>query len=589
MLKKTLDGTITVCITCVIIYYFWFVFRYSANVPVGDDFEVFLHFWLQYKQAPTVGEKLRLLFAQFVEHRLAYTRFVFLLMAEFNLVDFRFILLVGNLSLVALFLLIRHLLCITFRLPIYCLLPPALLIFQPCYSFDGSLWPAATLAYFPVAVGAVLTIYLLTLRTPNAFQNSLLAALFTTFSFGNGQFVWPIGMALLFLQRRHQQLAVWSATMGFALIGYYLNYQINPSRPDVFQNLTRFPFYIFLNVLTFLGGLTERTEGYVQPLTWANLPALVAGTGVLMLFGFVMLLYTNTRWQPARLHNLTRYSRVVFSQEPRMGLFWLGTLGFFVLSGVVFSIARTDATALFSHVNRYRIHSVCAIVLCYCFVAVYVRQRPQWATLSATVSLLFAVLSYHHFAYHFAENARTYRAGAYNWYHQKQWGIYYETYYWESAAKIISDQFEAQALNLYQFPVDLFSAADTTQVCVSIQLNHTNSHSIVQNTSLPANYSSPTDGVYVLLQSTHATRLLAAHLKPHSVFRWLRTGQYYGSGFHLAINKLKMLPGTYQIDLIHRQHDRNTRYKTGSVLTIAAPEQTHSQNKTLIRSVGGGR
>jgi hypothetical protein len=521
-----------------------------------------------------LSEKVSLIFAQFVEHRLGYTRLVFLILAQFNLFDLRLVVLIGNLSLIGIFLVFRHLLCSTFRLPSYFLIPVALIIFQPCYSFDGSLWPAATLAYFPVAGGVFLSLYLLSFDTHKAFFYSILAALFATFSFGNGQFVWLIGLVLLLLQGRYRQFSVWLVVSASTLVGYYMSYQVNPSRPNIFHNLVSFPKYIFLNVLVFLGGLTERIENYTQLLSKDNLPSLAIGFVVVFLFGLNVLLYVNHLWKPKTLQPLTKLSNTIFNQKPQMAFLWIGVIGFFVLSAVIFSVSRTEANIIYGHINRYRIHSVCVVLLCYCFVLLCANQRSWVLSITLLLSAGFSMYNYYYFTYFFAEGTCIYQAGLYNWNNQKQWGIYNETDYWEPASKAITEMFEEKAYNIYQLPKGLLIEADTATIDVGVSVKKlptaANQPLIVsiRNDTMIGQYTNPADGIYVLLKSSKRSLLFAGHLRRMPLKNYIQTGKYYDSGFDFELNANKFPVGTYSIGIIQRQKDKNTFLPTSQTIQI---------------------
>lgn len=583
MNKRLLVALTTVVIALWIAFYFWFAFRYSSNIPVGDDFELFLHFWLKYQHATSFSEKLALLFAQFVEHRLGYTRFVFLFLAKWGLVDFRIIALVGNLSLVGLFFIFRHLLCRHFRLPIYYLLPVAFLIFQPCYSFDGVLWPAATLAYFPVAVGAILTLYLLGQQTRLTFWLGLFAGIVTTFTFGNGQFILLVALVTLALQQRWRLFWIWLSAMTLVLVSYYRWYQINTSRPPVLPNLIHYPKYILYNVLVFLGALTERSENGTQILSRQNAPSLLVGLAVVLVFAVVVLLWVNAQANRRQIHltgfrSLQAVTKEAFGSRSAIGLFWLGALAFFVLSGCVFAMARTEAPLIYAHINRYRIHSVCAVLLSYSFVTVYLNRRTVWLVASCGASLLFAVFSYYNFKYEFAENLRTMQAGLYNWDHQKRWVIYHETAYWEPASKLISEQFEAQAADVYRFPKSLFEKADRDSVSLSLTVQPRPAEPgkapafLIRNETLLSDYVDPADGVYLVLTSSQRTLLLNTHLIRNSLGGFVRSGSYYKNGFQLELNTINIPEATYRMSLLRRQAGRNSLIHTPASLTIGGSQ-----------------
>jgi hypothetical protein len=137
-----------------------FLGYFAVDMPQGDDFELVLHFLTNYISAGNgYAKKVALLTAQFVEHRLFYTRIVVLLQYLLTgQVSFYLIILVGNLSLLGILMVCWQQLKAAGYSLLY-LFPVSLILFQPCYSYDGVLWPAATLAYNSVSFFAILTVH----------------------------------------------------------------------------------------------------------------------------------------------------------------------------------------------------------------------------------------------------------------------------------------------------------------------------------------------------------------------------------------------------------------------------------------------
>ncbi len=565
---------IPLLITAWISFYFWFAYQYSINIPIGDDLELLLHYWANYQAATSVSEKISLVVGQFIDHRMGYMRFVFLVLAQFGRPNFQLMALIANLSLVGLFFIFRQVLCRVCGLPTVYLLPVAFLLFQPCYSFDGIIWVAGAMSYMTVLTGAVLTLYLLTQPTNRAFWLAVFTGVVTTYTFGNGQFVLLIGLMLLAMQQRWQAFWGWLAVSILTLLSFYLSYYIPTSRPDVFQNLAHFPAYIVYNALMFLGAMTERDESAVIALSSSNALSLLLGASVILTLGFLGVLWLKARFRWPAGPWLEPLSRVTFGDKRGLGPFWLGALAFFVMTGFVLAIARTDSEHIFTQTNRYRIHSVCALLLVYGFIVAYSRHRRWWLISCSTASILFGLYSYFFFAYYFAEGLRTTQAGLYNWQHEKQWYIYRETAYWEPFSKRLSHLVENRLADTYRFPESIFEQGKPVSTPVPIQVfARTDGPQhipviVLQNTVMPGDYPEPADGVYVLLRSNRNKILLPANLVRHSLIGFVRTGQYYNSGFALALNSATLPEGTYRVGLIRRQHSQNTLLPTNASFTV---------------------
>ncbi len=85
--------------------YFVLVTQYAVNVPMKDDYDAILNFLNSYSHTPSFFHKLGLLFAQHNEHRIFSTRLITVLYYSiFGNVNFRNLILIGNLQLMVIFL-----------------------------------------------------------------------------------------------------------------------------------------------------------------------------------------------------------------------------------------------------------------------------------------------------------------------------------------------------------------------------------------------------------------------------------------------------------------------------------------------------
>lgn len=85
--------------------YFNMVNIYAVNLPYQDDYNAILEFLCKFKTA-NVADKFSLMFSQHVEHRLFFSRIIYVLYNDvFGKVNFRDLIFIGNLELVGVFLL----------------------------------------------------------------------------------------------------------------------------------------------------------------------------------------------------------------------------------------------------------------------------------------------------------------------------------------------------------------------------------------------------------------------------------------------------------------------------------------------------
>ena len=75
---------------------------YGKNIPVGDDYQAVLKFGVDYKNSTTFSQKIGLIFEQHNEHRIVFVRLATLASIRlFGEVNFKFMLLLGGISILA--------------------------------------------------------------------------------------------------------------------------------------------------------------------------------------------------------------------------------------------------------------------------------------------------------------------------------------------------------------------------------------------------------------------------------------------------------------------------------------------------------
>ena len=110
--------------------FFAVFFRFTVNAPINDDFSAILAFINSYITTPSYGGKLKLMLDQANEHRIVYDRVWTIISYKiFHAVNFNFLSLIGNLSLVGIAILFFN----KFRRlgkPLYLFIPVTVLLFN---------------------------------------------------------------------------------------------------------------------------------------------------------------------------------------------------------------------------------------------------------------------------------------------------------------------------------------------------------------------------------------------------------------------------------------------------------------------------
>jgi hypothetical protein len=207
--------------------YLALVYRHAPAFPVHDDYHDSLQFILAYMDTEGLEALTRLFLSQHVEHRVILNHLLFAAYYELTGgLDYRQLILIANISVLALFLLYARL----YRSPVLITLG-ALLLFNASF-WNGSFWLIAAASNFSVVVLALLTLLLLQGTSPTRFGGAMLAALACCAAFGNGLAILLFGAASLWLQgQRGSRLGIWLLWSGLILFAYFYNYQ----QPEIIQ------------------------------------------------------------------------------------------------------------------------------------------------------------------------------------------------------------------------------------------------------------------------------------------------------------------------------------------------------------------
>lgn len=299
-----------------------YLFKYSLNIPWFDDFENIPYFLQRALDAPTWSSRFEALLRPNNEHRVLYARLVvlmnYLLTGTLN---FRFFQFVGNASfLVILILFYRNLR--QAKLPVWYLLPVPFILFN-AQNHLTTFVAMFSLQYMAIIMLVFLSIYQLAKNTTRSFGASILLALLTTFSMGNGMLVWGAGLVVLLYQRQWIRLAIWLAVMAVAVFLYFYGYPVQQGNQEGFLFMKEHYLQIITGLFVFVGGFFDPISQW--PLLWRCVLPFVAGV---VMVGFLAI------WS----------FQILFrdQQKPtRWNAFLLGCAAFLIGNAVIIALFRT--------------------------------------------------------------------------------------------------------------------------------------------------------------------------------------------------------------------------------------------------------
>jgi hypothetical protein len=225
-------------------FYCYVVLKYSTNAPYYDDFYWGISFLDNYISANTFVEKLKLIFQQHAQHRIAYFRlFMVGYYHLFGTINFKHLTIIGNIgNLVIFFLLASQLIKrVDFK---YFILPIALIFFQ--FQFYQNIICTYAFPNNAVYLWVILAFYAMTIDSKKAFISTLIFAVLSVFSNGNGIISFPIILFFLFMQSRFSYLKIASIFFGIFIIIYFSTFDKAASEIQLTMHTVSY-FFQFLN------------------------------------------------------------------------------------------------------------------------------------------------------------------------------------------------------------------------------------------------------------------------------------------------------------------------------------------------------
>jgi len=327
-------------VAIIVLAYFIVIWLYALNIPIGDDYDNILKFYIEWNDVKSSNQAIDILFSQHNEHRLLFNRLVFLALDFFHQLDFHLIILIGNIALLGiLFLYIYLNYQNSFIFPLTII--SALLIFQ-FSGYETSLWAMASVSNYYVIFFAFLTFIFLTKDTSFYFGLALLFSGLSIYTQGNGLIVPILGLLYLLInylkapkKNIHYYIILWGIFSALFIAFYFFNYTKPGNHPSIFEALTQ-PVHVINYFLAFIGSLGYYFSKFiglsnVQSIWWA------------VILGFwIIILFLYLTWKKYYIY------------QPALYLFILFLLG----NAVMASLGRSEFGIAQAFSSRYTINSI---------------------------------------------------------------------------------------------------------------------------------------------------------------------------------------------------------------------------------------
>ncbi|MFC5409213.1 hypothetical protein ACFPMF_07845 [Larkinella bovis] len=568
-------------IICVVfgIYFLVKQYYYTPNIPFGDDLPTIFHFLFNYDQAPTLSEKISIIFNnRMVEHRLlslsVISAFIYQLSGDIPLPVLSTIagLMWVSISFFYYTILKRRNLSILWLVPILCFL----LSFSPYQPF---LWPMAAMQHLIVISLAFLTVFLLANHDHSGpsgwrtffFPVSIFVGILTTFSAGNGMLIWPTGFLILVIQRRIKPLVYWLIAAILAIGGYFYRLSLDGTPSN--QALEKILANYGKEIIGFFAGLGSaiRTKGYETFLDDNDLPFSLKYPaiylGILITFVFIAL-----------------FVKSVKTRE-RNSLSILGASAFIFLTVATLVVGRTNMNGdIIAFKSRYYLYAVIAISNAISTVALLIPSyKYKEIILAACFALglvfwgVWEVVSFHKIINHH----NMLDAALFNWHRNHKWIMYQPSAFYENYFNGFFEKTEKSAFP-YRLPPSRISQAfqhkqwrdDFFPKAQPVELVEKSGDKKLVQIKLVNEQAAPIHGIdegySVVMASEKDTFMLWSIVSPTGVRNFLKNRETCRKGYRVEVelDRDKMPKGTYWFHQFYYSGDRSVINKqpAGSIV-----------------------
>ncbi|WP_247234039.1 hypothetical protein [Telluribacter sp. SYSU D00476] len=563
-----------------IIYFFYIIYSHAVDIPFTDDYELLQSFY-KLLYAPEPLDRVKAWFEQVNQHRFAFERAVMLGIYQLaGSENIKMQIIVGDLFLLGiLFLLYR--LWRAEGLSLAAFVPVPFLLFNLIYH-ENAIWGIAAIQNTSLIFFAMLAAYALSLNTTRGYYGALACTVTITFVSGSGLAVWPIGLLILFLQKRYKHMGIWiAAAVAVGLFYFLFDYEyIKGDNAALFSHL----FYNLIYGLSFMGGTFYMDRPHPHPSSYYLdvIVSVVAGAVLITIF---VLFFLRILQQKSASVRWTYW-------------FLLGSMLFLLATGAMLVLSRPVSVNIIwggeVFARRYMIFGTVFLVCCYLAVVLLIKSYPAtimraWVGASLVLAVGVNLASY----YISLHQVRIYRedliADTYYWpTHQMLLTTgqdYGQKFFWNHPTMMTDLTRNLDRSGLYRFPVHPLTPLTASLASVPVQEDPEQKGimdikseqkpgwaGMVKNRVTLA-YELPEEPTgelkYVALRSDKHLFLLPAVPRPNPFMDFVRTGNYYGTEYKYSFWGTKLLTDTYEIWLLYVDQAGNwSRTATGQVLNL---------------------
>lgn len=369
---------IDLLISIIFFSYFGYIFMLTtSNIPINDDYGILNNF-NHIINSNSISEKIKLFYNQHNEHRLLYDKTCFFLDYKiFNQINFNHLSIIGNLSLVGIFILLYKKFE-RLKKRIFILIPLSTIIFNISFH-ENITFAMASLSNFTVILFTLLSIHFITKEQINNknFILSTLFLIFSVFTQGSGLFLILI-ILLVLLYKNEKKYLLFFTVISFLIVGlYFINYEKPINSPDIFETIKTQKLTAIIFSFSFLGNIFAKNLIFTNDLNESLMISTAAGTIFFLIYIYLI--------------------KIKFYKK---SLFIFSVMSFILLVSFVTGLTRAQLGIETSISSRYRLNSaVFLICILYFLIDKYVYNKNINFNFINLLILFFSTIYFYGFSY----------------------------------------------------------------------------------------------------------------------------------------------------------------------------------------------
>lgn len=540
---KTLSVLVGIVPVLFFIYYVW---EYTINIPFLDDNLYYTKAVVDVNKSQSFSETFKIFMRQhtITEHKTPVSRIAaFLIYKTTGKLNFFTFAHIGNLTLFGILFLFwrffrKHAWNIVYFLPI------PFLLFQ-MQTNENQFWMGCAWLYYPIGLWQMTTFYLLSYQKPRYFTFAMLSAIFVTFIFSNGMFVFLPATLILLYQKRYKELGTMILIAAVCLVVYFSNYTPSPIVPPAFS---------IPNILT---GFVLMLGAYVDVQGLHNLSPFTATAVGLIILGFLIyggIWLLNRYFKNTQIDNSPKNSDILFLVASMIAL---------CMSAGAVAYSRYTGEHGFEEMfaSRYRFMSVLLMCLAYLFSLLLTKNTVRKIVLALFLPITMLLYAYSYYFWH--DYNVFYRerlaAAAFNFKFHNSWVLYPFDNDWTKQVDVVN--IEAIKTGVYELPTLPFTkfqeAINKDSVKnindLSVALEQKKDRFILRNETL--NVENPVEiQQNIVLKSKRNTYLLPLNRQRNKSKKdYFFRQNVFWKGFETSILKNTFIPDEYTIGLLKVQ------------------------------------